>query len=1026
MFRCTIFLFLGLLLMSQGHLLAHPPMPDWVIRGTVTDAAGLPIKDANITVKNSNLGTSTDAEGHFSLSVPENSTLLISSTGYKSLEQKLSNAEPLFVVLESAVVGLDEFVVVGYGTQRRSDVTSAISNVNVKNLEKQPAANIGTLLQGQAPGVIVSTGSGNPAGNPVVLVRGMNSINNDRPLYVVDGIPLGYVNDLNPSDIESINILKDASAATIYGAQAAGGVIIITTKKGKSGEPRISYNSYVSTHSLDHNIGLLDKVQMNQVVKAAFVNDGSTAAPFYLDDSKYANTNWRDAYFKNGVEQKHDIDVSAGGEKMSYRLSWGHWEHTGTIINSGSKRDNLRLNSEIKLLKNRLKVSPIIAYTRFNNKDFGDVLGDGNAGFSNIMNVYATLPHKSIYDPATANGYAKPESILGSGNPVGERNLSTNRTIDDYFQANLSADLNLFAGLSYTFSVGKTIQNTYGYSQTAAYDFGPQSLVENPSRFESRGRSEYLVFNHLLNFDQKFGQHNLKALAGFSRQKDHFQGTSGGGNHLSSPLLEALSGLIVDGKADFIRAGGWNVSNTLQSYFGRLNYNYNDKYYLQGSVRRDGSSRFGSENRYGTFYSASAGWALHRESFFKAAWISELKPRVSYGIVGNQNISNFQYLAKIYIRSNDPLLNYPFGSSASQAVAVGAAAIALANDNIKWEQTATFNAGLSFGLLENKLTGSFDFFRSNTSDMLAETPIPTSSGITFLPITNVADMQNTGWELTTTYRKSNTSGINFDVTANLSHSQNKIIRLGYEEGNIVDGFVDFNNRAATLTQKGLPLASFNLFQTAGLFRTQAEIDAHKNKDGDLLQPDAKPGDLRFVDVNQDGAIDDSDKVIMGNALPNLDFGLTFNASYKNFDFSMFLNGKQGQKMYNGARMFLYRQFRSTELLNAWTPGNANSAVFRLSNDDLNQNLRVSDYFLEDASFVRLRNLQLGYTFPQKLISKVALSKLRVYAGAFNLLTFTKYQGFDPDLSNNGIFSRGVDRGFYPLSKSFIAGINVGF
>ncbi len=1015
-------------LMIPG-LFAGALQTDWTVNGKITDKGGNAIAHASVTVKNSTAGGTSDEAGNFSLVVPANATLVISATGFAPTEIKLtSNNQQLQVTLQDLQENLEEVVVVGYGTQKKSDVTAAISTVNTKNIERQPSANLGTLLQGQAAGVTVATSSGNPAGNPVVLVRGLNSMNNDRPLYVVDGVPLGYVYDLNPNDIASISVLKDASAATIYGAQAAGGVILITTKKGKSGEPAVNYNGYVTTHQLNHNIGLLDKVQMNKVVREAFTNDGATPPAYTDDDSRYGNTDWRGAYFKTGLEQKHDVDVSAGSEKMNYRLSMGAWEHTGTVINSGSKRYNARLNSEIKLLKNRLKITPILAYTRFNNKDYGDVLGDGNAGFSDIMNIYANNPHKEIYDPTTPHGYAKPLPELTAnnpGNPVGERMLSQNRTIDDHFQMNLAADLKLYKGLSYNFSIAKTIVNGFGYSQTDPYDFGAQSFVENPSRFETRSRSEYMVYNHLLNYDLRLGEHDIKALAGFSRQKDEYRGTTAGGNHLSSRLIESLSGLIVDGPADYIRGGGWNYANTLQSYFGRLNYSFADKYFIQGSIRRDGSSRFGPENKYGNFYSASAGWSVHNEDFFDVPFISELKPRVSYGIVGNQNISNFQFLAMIYLRAADPLLNYPFGSLPSQQVAVGATAVALANNNIKWEQTATFNAGLSFGLLENRLSGTFDYFRSKTTDMLAETPIPASSGITRLPITNIADMENRGWDLSLTYKGNAGKDFHFDVTGIVSHARNKILKLGYEEGVIVDGFVDFNNRPATITQQGSPLASFYLYQTEGIFRSQQEVDAHVNRDGNLLQPNAKPGDIRFADTNGDGTINDNDKVLMGNGLPNLDFGLTFNASYKNFDLNLFFNGKQGQKMYNGAKMFLYRFFRSDDLLNAWSPSNTDAEMFRLSNSDQNQNFRVSDYFLEDASFIRLRNIQLGYTVPQQLTQRVSLNRLRIYAGAFNLLTFTKYSGFDPDLSSSGIFSRGVDRGFYPVSKSFVAGINIG-
>lgn len=1009
-----------------GWQLALASPKDQTVRGTVRDNGGKAIQGATVAVKNSTAATSTNKDGRFSLNVPENATLVISAIGYQTKEVVLTGNEELSVTLEETAKGMDEVVVIGYGTQKKADVTAAISSVSSKNLERQPTANLGTMLQGQAAGVIVSTGSGNPSGNPVVLVRGLNSINNDNPLYVVDGIPQGYAYDLNPSDIESVSILKDASAATIYGARAAGGVILITTKKGKGGEPRINFSSYAGVHRLNNNIELLDKVQMNKVVREAFANDNEVPPVYVQDDSKYANTNWKDVYFKKGVEQKYDVDLSGASDQVNYRLSLGHWQHSGTIINSGSKRDNIRLNSDIKLLNNRLKISPILAYTRFNNKNFSDVNSDGNAGFSEIMNLYNTLPHKAVYDASSPNGFAKPDVELGSGNPVGERMLNDSRTIDDYLQLNLSADLKLWKGFSYNFTVGKNITNNFDYDQTLAYDFGAQSFVENPSRFESRGRNEYTVFTHLLNYEKNFGNHSIKALYGFSREKNSSQGTTAGGNHLSSPLIEALSGLIVDGSSDYIRAGGWNFSSALQSFFGRLNYNYNEKYFLQGSVRRDGSSRFGAANRYGTFYSASAGWSLHKEAFFHVPWITELKPRVSYGIVGNQNISNFQYLAKIYLQGSDPFLNYPFGDKQSQQVYVGAVAASLANANIKWEQTATLNVGVNFSLLKNAFSGSIDYFSSRTTDMLAETPIPASSGITSLPLTNIASMENKGWETSLTYRHNNLKAFAFDITANVSHSSNKIIRLGYDEGVIADGFVDYDNRSTTLTKKGIALGSFYLYQSNGLFKSQAEVDAYKNKQGDLLQPDAQPGDLRFVDTNDDGVIDDQDKVLMGNSLPNLDFGFNFNASYKNFDFSVYLNGKSGGKMYNGAKMFLYRFFRSADLLNAWSPSNPDGTVFRLSNIDQNLNQRVSDYFLEDASFLRLRNVQVGYTVPTELIKGALINNLRLYVGAYNVFTITSYSGFDPDLSGSGIFSRGVDRGYYPLSRSFVAGINIGF
>lgn len=996
------------------------------VNGTVTDKSGKPIANASVVIKGSTKGTTTNDNGVFTITVADDAVLIISAIGYKPVTVTPPQNGSLNVTLEELSTALDDVVVVGYGTQKKTDVTAAISTVNTKNLEKQPAGNLGTMLQGQVPGVIVSTGTGNPAASPVILIRGLNSFNKQRPLYVIDGVPIDYAFDLNPNDIENISVLKDASAATIYGARASAGVIIVTTKRGKKGEPRINYNMYASSNRLTNNIGLMDKFQTNKVLKTIAANDGTTVPAYATDDSKYGNTNWKDAYFKSAIEQKHDLDVSAATDKTSYRLSYSHWENNGTIINSGAKRDNIRLTSEIKFLENRLKVTPILSYTRFNNKDFGDATGDGNAGFSNIMNIYAQLPHKLIYDANSPNGYAKAPAelgTLGNGNPIGERMLSQNRTIDDYFQANISADLQLWKGFSYNFTFAKTINNYFGFSQTQPYNFGPSSLVENASRFESRARDENSVLTQLLNYENRFGKHSLKALIGLSREEKVSTGTTAGGNHLYSPLNEVLSRLIITAPADFIRAGGWNLTNRLQSYFGRLNYSYADKYFLQASVRRDGSSKFGSLNRYGNFWSVSGGWSVHKENFFKVPAISELKPRISYGILGNEDIPAFLNLSRIAIGGDR--LNYPLGNLFSQAVSVGAIATTLGNDNIRWEQTATFNAGLNIGLLKNTITASFDYFKSKTTGMLAATPLPTSSGITSTIITNIADMENKGWEASLTYTHTAKKDFSFDVTANLSSATNKVLKLGTDDGTIIDGAVDFSNKFTTITKAGLPVASFNLFQTDGLFKSQAEIDAYKNKNGDKYQPSAKPGDVKFLDTNGDGEINDDDKVNMGNGLPSLDYGLNINATYKNFDFALFFNGKYGNRMFNGAKVFLYSQVRSTDLLNAWSPDNANSGIYRATRE-VDDRRDVSDYFLENASFLRLRNIQVGYTLPASLISKAKLSRVRIYVGAYNLFTITKYTGFDPDLSNTSVFSRGVDRGYYPISKSFVAGINLGF
>ncbi len=987
-----------------------------VIRGTVTDADGEPLIGVNIVAENTTIGTVSDVDGTYQLSVPdETQNLVFSYTGYVPQTVSINGRSTIDINMQTDVTLLDEVVVVGYGRQKKSDITGAVSAVNVEDLQKLPTGNFATALQGQTAGVNVTAATGAPGSNPIIRIRGLGTIGNNNPLYVIDGIP-GDLSYIDPADIESVNILRDASAATIYGARASNGVVIVTTKRGKSGAPRVALNSYISTQSLTNNIDVANKVQYNQIMREARANGGEDPLEYTLNDSQFADSDWAGAYIDDAVEQKYDLGISGGTEEMNYHFSGGYFNNSGTVINTDFERYNARLNLDFQLLNKRLKVSPGIGYTRQNSNNIFEPTGGGNASFSPFLYAFTSLPHKEIFGPNSPNGFAEPAPELGSGNPVGERALERDQNQDDYLQFNIAAEVKILEGLTYQLQFGQNTENTYNLFHLPAYSFGPQATVEDPFISESRARLNEWTLNNILNYEATFGSHKLGIMGGISREKSEFRSVGGTNRKLPSSALEALSAGIGD-EASF----GFNSTSTLQSYFGRLNYNFDNRYFLQASLRRDGSSRFAQENKYGTFYSVSLGWALHNESFFNSDFISVLKPRFSYGTLGNQNIGDHLFLARI--ASGGAQLNYPFGGEMRQEIVVGAINTSLPTPDIKWEETTSTNIGIDLGFMEDRWAISFDYFSTTTEDMLVSVPVPATSGITSFPLTNGGKMENSGWEFSTTYRKRE-GDFHFDISANLSHSNNKVTQLGFADEAFTEGYVEFFNFPTTRTEVGGEIGRFYLFQTDGIFQNQAEIDAHG------VQPNAAPGDLKFVDANGDGALDDDDKVFFDSGLPNLEFGLNMNAYYKNFDLSIFLQGTQGNNMYNGMRMWLYRTDRienvSADLVNAWSPNNPSSAIPRNVSTDPNSNIRPSDYFLEDGSYLRLRNIQIGYSFPLSLLNKVSINKARIYLSAYNLLTFTDYTGFDPGISNSGLFTRGVDRGFYPLTKSFVLGLNLGF
>lgn len=988
------------------------------VTGTVRSSDdNLPLPAANVVEKGTTNGTITDNDGRYELTVQnDESVLVFSYISYVTQEITVGGRSVVDVSLTMSNLGIDEVVVIGYGTQKKASLTGAVAAVDVTKIDKIPGGDISRMLDGQIAGVNISTASGAPGSTPQIMIRGMNSITSTNPLVVIDGIP-GDISFVNPADIESINVLKDASAATIYGSRASNGVILISTKRGKEGALKVSFKSYLGVHNASlGDVRMANRDEYNLIHTQALEAGGEGLYP-WITDPTLPDSDWAGEYFKTGIENKYDISINGGDNKATYGFSAGYYRNSGTVINTGSENFTSRINTDFKFFNERLKVSPSLSFFRKNVDNMYEPTGGGNAGWSDFMETMMQIPHKAIYDPEAPHGFAQPRPGFPSANPIGVRSIVTDNTQVDYLQSSINADLKLFEGIYYKFSYGSTIREDYNFYRMPAYFFGNQSQLEKTYLSEERGKSNEWVVNNLLTFTREFNIHRIDALLGFSREKHDYRYTGGSNRDMPSDILSALSAGIGDRDS-----WGNRATNTLQSWFGRVNYEIAEKYLFQASVRYDGSSRFSEKNRYGLFYSASAGWAVHKESFFNVPWISELKPRISYGTLGNQNIGNFQFLDLIYTGSR--VLNYPLGSTnILQPIAVGAITINSAAYNIKWEESAIVNIGFDLGLFESRLLFTVDYFDTRTKDMLVVVPRPYSSGFNSFPRTNGGTMENKGWEITSTYRNS-IGDLRYNISLNLSHSKNKLTQLGSSGESYIDGYVDYENNPTTKTETGGEVGRFYMYNAIGIFQSVEEVTAH------AVQPDAEPGDLIFADTNKDGTLDDDDKVYVGSPMPDFEYGLNLSVGYKAFDLSLFIEGKQGNDMYNGFRMMMFRSaymYNSlSDLTEAWMPGNTETDIFRNTSQDANYNLRVSDYFLEDASYLRFKNIQLSYTINSEFLRKYQVHGIKIFAGSMNPLTLTKYKGFDPALVNEGVFSRGVDRGFYPLTRSVYFGLNLEF
>ena len=991
------------------------------VKGRIVGKAdGMPLPGANVNVKGTGINIATDENGNFTIAdVADNAVLVVTYMGFATREIPLNGQTSVEIILEEDQTQLEEVVVVGYGTVKKKDLTGAVGHVKGSDLKQQGVSDVTRTLQGRMAGVTVEASGGDPGAGSRILIRGVSSLNNSTPLYIVDGVQVSSISNLNANDIESIDVLKDASAAAIYGSRAANGVVLVTTKSGKSGEPVFSFSSNLGVQRVSKKLDVLNAEQWANVSNAAQDAAGLPRLPLPQNPSSLGRgTNYQDAIYRDAMIRQYDMSVGGGSDSGKYSVSGGYVTQDGIVQTTDFSRYNLRVKSETK--KGIFKFGETVFLSRDRQTQMAS--GWGGQGGNPVGSAVKMIPVFDIYNPDAIGGYGGASGpVVNVANPLAQLNLEDISRENTNILVNAFAEAEILSGLKYKFNLGYTNNSTYARDYHKRYEVG--SLFIHPTNDLSEGKSQnvLVLLENTLNYSKDFGKHSVQALAGYTYQKYNYKYTVSSRTDLPDGI-ESL-----DAGAGVSNVGGNATESALVSVLGRVIYSYDSRYLLTASVRRDGSSRFGSSNRYGTFPSVALGWNISNEKFFEklSNKLQTLKLRVTYGELGNQEIGDYQYAAAI--ASN---INYVLGDGQNKWF--GATQTAFASPNIKWESTKTTNFGLDFGLLGNKLTGNVDYFFKKTSDILLNVPIPGSAGATSNPVVNAGTLLNHGLELGLNY--GGTSGkLNYNVYGTFTSIKNKVDALGTGSQQIFGGQPTHHGLSTTVTEAGGPVSAFYLIRDVGIFQSQAEVDSYVGPNGLPIQPNAAPGDVKFFDKNGDGIIDNNDRVYSGSPFPKFEYGFGFNASYGNFDANVFFQGTSGNKIYNGLRQDLESTNMvinySTSVLNAWTPENTNTNVPRVISSDPNLNNRTSTRFLENGSYLRFKTLQIGYTLPASLNSKIGISSLRVYVSADNLVTFTKYKGYNPDLGRGGsIFDRGVDFGHvsYPLARTMSAGLQLSF
>lgn len=990
------------------------------VTGTVTDSDGIGLPGVNVIVVGTSSGTVTDLDGNYSLTADDDAMLRFSYIGFEAQEVAVDGRSSIDITLGADANVMDEVVVVGYGSQRREAVTGAVSSIGSEEISELTVANLGEAIQGRLAGVQV-IGGGQPGSTPIIQVRGIGSINfGSGPLYVVDGIPgAGGLNQFDSRDIASVNVLKDAAASAVYGSRASNGVIIIETKKGKGADGiQLSLESTVGVQTQPRRYDVLNTDQY--IAYAQRLNNGMPLARDFDEiapgtDTPYGeiNTDWQDAIFQDGLLTQNSLHLSGDNGRSSFFSSLGYLRQEGVMIGTPYERYNFRINSEHDISENgRFKFGQTLLLVR-DERELETTIG----GRTQLLQAVQSIPYQPIYNPNNIGGFSGADQSADSadpGNPVAAAELIT--ATDQVFKLLGTAYLSyeLLDGLEAQILYGANFQNYRGIRQVPIYESTVSNAINQIQ--DNRSNNYSPLYQGRLSFDRILGDHSINAVLVGEVQEEY-------GNSLNASVDQQTNALDVISGGDNPVVNGGRFTTVLQSIVGRATYGYQGRYFASVSFRRDGSSVFAPGNKFETFPAASIGWNISEEAFMADTPFSLLKARVSYGRTGASGPGAYSFQAPI---------NFSFGPVFGESFQPNGAFInSLANENLRWEVTDMLNVGLDIGFFDNRLNFSMEYYDREVDNLILSVQLPPSVGVgsTFQ---NVGAMKNTGFEFQGQYYGNRSSDFLWDVSVNVSTNTNEVLRLASEDdvllrNNDAAYTGDFNS---TITRVGDPIYSFYGFQTDGLFQTFEEIDNANALDDDpttSFQSGAAPGDIRFVDQNGDGQITSDDRVILGSYLPDFFYGVNFSATYRGFDFGIFLQGSQGNDVYNGMASLLTKTDRlfnvGTDILNAWTPDNTSTDVPRIALGDPNNNRRVSDRFLEDGSYLRLKGVTVGYRVP--FGDNSILSNVRVYLTGQNLLTITGYSGLDPEVGG-GLSSVGFDNGRYPTPRSFIFGAQVGF
>jgi len=1040
------------------------------VSGKVTDQNGEALPGVNIILKGTTIGTQTDTNGAYTVAVADdqvNGTLVFSFIGYQTKEEPINNRAVINVALDTDTKQLEEVVVVGYGTQKKSSVVASISSISSKEINALPVPSVEQALQGRAAGVMV-TNNGAPGEAPLVRIRGISSINYAaNPLYVVDGIvQVGSLQLFNNKDVESLEVLKDASSAAIYGSRASAGVVLITTKKGtRDGKIHVNIDSYVGTQKAWKKLDLLNRDQYVQYGTALLSNAGAANAPRFstMNDPTYAGssqtfaetqTDWQKEMFRSAIITQTDVSLSGGNDKSRFFASAGYFKQDGIMLGTGFKRYNMRLNSEHQVFK-RLVVGQTLFLAN------GSQLSEQQPGSrTQVQNMIRMTPYIPLRNPTNIGGYGGDTGADASDpqNPVRAalQDQQTNGNVR--LLGNIYGELSLIDGLKFRSSAGVDYLDSRAYSIAPVYNEGFNSRT-SATISDNRTTATSKIYTNQLTFDKTINKHYINAVAVVEYQTWSSVNLNGAGV-TPSLLIRELSAL--DNKS----YKAVKTESALYSYIGRINYEYNGKYLLSASFRKDGYSVWAPGHKFASFPSLGLGWRLSEENFMKSiSSISEMKIRGSYGILGspfgNSGDQKTIYPWQQVIVGSGT--QYPFGG----ALQNGSYYNQLTDPNLNWEKTKMLNVGIDLGLFANRVTFSAEYYDRNTDNLIVAVPAAPSMGYSEPTPKNIGAMRNWGYDFQLGYNGQN-GDLRWSANGNIGFINNKVDKLNSPKATIDKGSnTDFGGYNITRTEAGHSVQSFYGWQTDGIYQSVSEIigsdgkpvggaqELPLNSDGTVdvssvsqngynnpanIGKYTRPGDIRFADTNKDGVINDSDKVYLGSFLPKFTYGLNLTANYKGFDLTMFFQGVQGNKIYNGVKIVeqgMLRLFNaSTDVLNAWTPTNTNTDIPRAVSGDPNHNTRTSNRFIESGSYFRLKNLSIGYSLPQGTVKGLTgnvVNTLRIYVSTQNLFTITKYSGYDPEIgirpingTTNSQLTQGIDYGQYPQARTMMAGIQVGF